>query len=518
MKRFMFVLLFLLPGSVVIAQTGTSNGFRTFQIDASKIAGEIHDLQGVNGGPMPVMAGLPNLSTQYKDLRVNLVRTHDLMGPTDIDAKFEFTNSDLAWLIPDNTQRADVVEAGNKSIIFPDFNADPEKAGSYNFGPTDKVIAAIQASGAQVYYRVGRSWGAEIEPPVDFDKYADVVKHIAMHYNQGWANGFHYHIQYWEFWNEPDGLFWSSTPEQFYHLYEKTARALKSVDPSLKVGGVGLADSSHVSAYREGFLDYCAAHKVPLDFYSWHHYTINSADPYDYSRLAKRFRTLLDERGFTKAESILSEWNLTPDFTAVKMEELRSAHNAAFIGSVLTYLQDAPVDVAIFYRGDAAWMGLFDLQGKYYKTAYIYKAMGQMLDTPQRLGVKGNDDLGFTALAGRSTDGNKIQILISNYAIPAGYKPEEMHRPSGPPPSTNSQSGSSSELSRRIGIVYHDNAGFNLTIQNLHWEHTFTIKRYRISNTQSFDLVEKRTTSGGILRLSRAMPPDTVELIVLEHK
>jgi xylan 1,4-beta-xylosidase len=524
MKRLVCVLLFLLPGSVVIAQTATSNGFRRLKIDAGKIIGDIHDFQSLNGGPMPAMADLPNLSKQYKGLRVNLVRTHDMMGPTDIDAKFEFTNSDLAWLIPDNAQRAGVVEAGNKSIIFPDFKADPEKAGSYNFGPTDKVMAAIQASGAHVYYRVGRSWGANIGPPVDFDKYADVVKHIAMHYNQGWANGFHYHIQYWEFWNEPDGLFWSATPEQFYQLYEKTARALKSVDPSLKVGGVGLANSSHVSPYREGLLDYCAGHRVPLDFYSWHHYAIDSADPYDYPRLAKRFRTLLNERGFTKAESIVSEWNLTPDFTAAKMKELRSAHNAAFISSVLTYLQDAPVDVVIFYRGDAAWMGLFDLQGKYYKTAYAYKAMGQMLDTPLRLAVEGNDDLGFATLAGRSADGNKVQILISNYAIPAGYKPGEMHRPSDLPSPTNSQHALPSELThpgelpRRTGIVYHDNAGYNLTIQNLPWKQAFTIKRYRISNTQNFDLVEKKTTSGEILNLSNAMPPDTVELIVLEHK
>ena len=57
-----------------------------------------------------------------------------------------------------------------------------------------------------------------------------------MHYNQGWANGFHDNIRYWEFWNEPE-LFWSGTPEQFYLLYEKTARALKTCRSPLKVGG-----------------------------------------------------------------------------------------------------------------------------------------------------------------------------------------------------------------------------------------------------------------------------------------
>jgi hypothetical protein len=30
--------------------------------------------------------------------------------------------------------------------------------------------------------------------------------------------------------------------------------------------------------YREGFIAYCAAHHVPLDFYSWHYYR-TSFDP-----------------------------------------------------------------------------------------------------------------------------------------------------------------------------------------------------------------------------------------------
>ena len=154
------------------------------------------------------MAGLPKLTEQYRQLRVNQVRTHDFMGPTEVDSKYDQNNSFLAWLIPDSAQRASVVKAGNASIIFPDWSADPEKPASYNFAPTDKVIAGIRASGAQVYYRIGRSFGANVNPPADFDKFASVLKHIAMHYNQGWDNGFHYGIMYWEFWNEPE-IFWS---------------------------------------------------------------------------------------------------------------------------------------------------------------------------------------------------------------------------------------------------------------------------------------------------------------------
>lgn len=466
------------------------------------------------------MAGLPTLTEQYKKLRIDQVRTHDSMGPGEIDSKFVFGNGDLTWLIPDNGQRDGVVKAGNASIIFPDPSADPEKPESYNFSPTDRVIESIRASGAEVYYRIGRSWGANINPPEDFDKFAAIVKHIAMHYNQGWANGFHDGIRYWEFWNEPDGLFWAGTPQQFYELYGKTARALKSVDPALKVGGDAKAFPYDDGGYREGFIDYCAHYHLPLDFFSWHTYANGSADPYDAVRLGKNIREMLDAHGYPNAESILSEWNLSADFTDAEKAELQGAHNAAYIGAVLSYLQDTHIDHAHFYRGDAAWMGLFDLNGKYFKTAYAFEAMGKMLDTPQRLSVEGTDTFGYAALAGRSKDGNLIQILISNYAIPKGYKPDMMPMPpelqkAAPPVPDMSKV---KFLPLRTGIIYHDNTGYKLTITNLSWGAAeFTVKRYRISNEENLDLVSTHTATGNTLHLSHPLSPNTLELIVLQR-
>jgi hypothetical protein len=526
-----FSLILLLSCSAAFAQSHAQEGFRALHVDAGKAIGEIRDFQGLNGQPTPVMAGLPNLTRQYGELHTSLVRTHDMMGPTDIDAKFDFKNVFLAWLIPEAAARQGVVEAGNKGSVFLDWTADPEKPESYNFEPTDEVMAAIHASGAKVYYRIGRSWGAQPEPPADFDKFASVVKHVAMHYNQGWANGFHYGIRYWEFWNEPGDVFWTGTPEQFYLLYEKTARALKSADPELKIGGPAIADPAHPSPYREGLLDYCKAHRAPFDFYSWHTYAIDSADPYDAVRLAKNFRALLDGHGYTKAESILSEWNLTPDFTEGEKAELQGEHNAAFVGAVLSYLQDAPLDKAMFYRGDATWMGLFDLQGNYFKPAYTFRAMGQMLETPVRLAVDGADTYGFAALAGRSRDGKTVQLILSNYEIPAGYKPRQMTlspeleerekraQAAEAAKPKSAQPAPASELPQRAGMIYRDNAGYNLTLANLPWgSASCAMKRYRIGKTQSLDLVEEKALRGDTLRLSNALPPDTVELIVLERQ
>ena len=501
------------------AQTPADNQFRTLAVDAGKVMGAIRSFQAVNGQPTPVIAGLPNVVQQYREMRIDMVRTHDMMGPTDIDARFSLKDPGLTWLVPQLEQRSAIVRDGNGSSIFPDWTADPEAPASYNFGPTDKVIQAIRGTGAEIYYRIGRSWGANTNPPPDFDKFAAVVEHVAMHYNQGWAIGYHDRIRYWEFWNEPEiAVFWSGTPEQFYALYEKTARALKSIDPSLKVGAVAKAFALGEGPYREDFLDFCVAHKVPLDFYSWHTYADLSADPYDAARIGQQIRSLLDAKGFRGSESILSEWGLSADFTDTEKPVLQGVENSAFMGAVMIYLQDSTVDRAIFYRGDAAWVGLFGLHGEYFKPAYTFRALGAMRDTPERLSVTGADTLGFAALAGCSRDGRTVQVLISNYQIPEGYKPHIQKPPEDvfpqglPVPDLSKMKF----LPRREGIVYSKNRGYDLTITNLPWrEAAFSVKRYRLTKSEDLGLVEEVVRSGGKLQLSNPLPPPGLELIVL---
>jgi xylan 1,4-beta-xylosidase len=511
--------LMLIGATALSAQDNSKAGLRQLKVDAGKVTGTIRSYQGLNGPPYPVMVGLPVLLRQYKDLSVSQVRTHDFMGPTEIDSKFEQNNALLTWLIPDDAQRASAVKEGNAAIIFPDWNADPNLPASYNFKPTDQVIAAIQDSGAEVYYRIGRSFGANTNPPPDFDKFASVVMHIAMHYNQNWDDGFHYRIRYWEFWNEPE-LFWSGTPQQFYQLYDKTARALKAVDPRLKVGGPAKAFPFDGGPYREGFLEYCYKHKVPLDFYSWHTYSPSVADPYDAVRTATEIREVLNDYEFPKAESIMSEWNLTADFTEASKAVLQGAYNAAYVGAVLTYLQDSSVDEAHFYRGDGAWMGLFDAQGGYFKTAHAFQAMSRMLNTPKRLKVKGDDTFGFAVLAGRSADNSSVQILISNFANPDGYKPVMPAMPAAlmktAPPFPDFSKLKS--LPARKDVVYRDNKGYSLHVDNLPWglQTAFLIRRYRISASQNFDLVDEHVSSGNTLDLSNVLEPSTIELIVLQ--
>ena len=134
----------------------------------------------------------------------------------------------------------DATGAGNIDAIFPDMSADAENPKSYNFAPSDRLIESIRSGGAEPLFRIGRSAGAGSEPPADVDKWAQIVRHVVLHYNAKWAKGFRYGIRYWEVWNQPDSKqFWSGTAAEYYRLYDKTARAIQAADPKALVGGPG---------------------------------------------------------------------------------------------------------------------------------------------------------------------------------------------------------------------------------------------------------------------------------------
>ena len=467
---------------------------RAVVVDASKVAGTIRSLQGVNLGPLHTQPGLPDLTAQYRDLRVDIIRTHDFFGPTDVDSHPKDRGHDL--------------------VIFRDWSADPAKEESYQFGPSDRMVKGIVDCGAQVCYRLGRSFGADPTPPPDFGKFAEVCRHIVMHYNDGWAHGFHYGIKYWEVWNEPNiekdwvpgkglYLFWSGTRGQFFELYERTVRALKALDPSLKVGGPGLAEGARPSPWREGFVRFCAERKVPLDFLSWHHYHGDSYDPWDMVRIGQDVRRLLDKNGLRQTESHVNEWNINLTKGHTGPQHQASMQSAAFTACALMYLQDAPVDLSFYYTGNAGNMGSFEPDGAYRKKAYALKALGAMLDTRQRLKVRGGDTEGFAVLAGRSRDKHTVQVLISNYRI---------EQPQGPPKQTAAP-GSKGLERRKLRTKGVD--GYSLELAKLPWGNApFLLKRYRLDQDQNLTLMEQRGCEGGTLRLAKPLAPPALELIV----
>ena len=486
------------------------SGLRKITVDASLASGTLRSLQGVDGAPGPGghkpenfkfggwnMRDDVNASRGYQLARIDLVRTHDGYGPADIDARFETAQAPGGALI---SAKRDVL------TIFPDPKADPENPTSYRFGPTDRLISSIEKIGAQVLFRLGRSEGADPTPPRDFDRYAAITKHIVLHYNRGWANGYHYGIRYWEFWNEPDlgKLFWAGTEQQYFQLYEKVARAVKSADPGALIGGPAIAKPNDETPYRDELMRHARATHTPLDFYSWHWYATDSNDPRDFNRIAQDLRARLDSHGLRATQSFLTEWNYglsdPPPTPLVR---------ASFITSALIYMQDAPIDAATLYRAD----NVFGSDGATPdKTGQALIALGQMRGTPHRLAVTGADLDGFAVEAGRSDDGRLLRILISNYQIPAQFLG---HR-TGDDVLRVPHAFEVRLLSRR-DIAYRDNGGFDLTVEHLAADRAHVLERCRITDPDDFQLLSTVIPPGAAVHLSEPLPPPGVELVTIRE-
>ena len=80
---------------------------------------------------------------------------------------------------------------------------------------------------------------------------------------------------YFEVWNEPNIDFWTGRPAQqtYFELYDHTARALKAVNPRIRVGGPATAQAAWVDA----MIAHATQNNVPLDFVSTHVYGNDTA-------------------------------------------------------------------------------------------------------------------------------------------------------------------------------------------------------------------------------------------------
>ncbi len=418
----LFAAVTLAPAGAAVSET--TKPTRRIEIDFSRQTGVIRPLQGMNCGPWVEHFTL-DLSHYFRELKVPHVR-----------------------LAVPNWPGTDCVHIQN---IFPDMSADPEDPASYDFKLTDQYIGAVIAAGAKPIYNIGLGVDSDLWnesktgeyknaksniPPADFQKFARICANIARHYNQGWANGFHYNIEYWEIWNEPNlKSFWLGTQEQYLDLYAAVAAELRKVDPKLKIGGPGFSGGEGKDSFDwlEKFLALCQQRKLPLDFCSWHSYGSQHAEP---MRQARVVQDLLVQYGYPDAENQLNEWS--PCFepmaqwfhNPVKMGQhyarTGGGEGAAFNASFLAFLQDTPVDTAAFFSGDTLGWSFVDRYGAPKPTYFAFLAFRRMLDTPLRVQAGGSDlATGFAVLAGLSPDKSQARILISNYR--AEYQGYEIH-------------------------------------------------------------------------------------------
>ena len=309
------------------------------------------------------------------------------------------------------------------AAIFPNFDADVNDPTSYDFVCTDNYLQMIEMAGTKVFYRLGHRIEHEVKkygtlPPKDFQKWAEICEHIIRHYTEGWADGFHMDIQYWEIWNEPDldpddspnKRTWGGTQAQFFEFYHVVATHLKEKFPHLKIGGPAVAGRL---PWIEAFLSQL---KAPLDFFSWHVY---GATVEKVNTRAARIRELLDQNGFTETESILNEWNYVRGWETMPLryshKMQRELKGAAFNLAVMTACQQGSVDMLMYYDArPTGWNGLFDPEAldQCYKGYYALYAFNELYRLGEGVSVLVTGENGY-ALAARK--GEEAAVTLCHY-------------------------------------------------------------------------------------------------------
>lgn len=348
----------------------------TIKVDFGKKMGPMKIMHSVNNGPSGSKERncMSNFET-YKALEIPYARNHDASFCHDYGL--------------DHT--VDVER------IFRNWDADVNDPAAYDFEMTDKYIADTESVGTKTFYRLG----ARIEhvkqfytfPPKDYQKWAEICEHIIRHYTEGWGNGFHYDIEYWEIWNEPDcgeegghNPCWQGTRAQFAEFFVIVLRHLKTCFPHLKIGGPALCNAWRDEYFKVVF-DALKENNLMVDFYSFHGY---HNEPYMYGEDGDHAYEALAEYGQAgKVEMILNEWNYVRNWFGEDFEySIRTVlglKGASFIAGTMCTGQKSKLDHMMYYDArPSEWNGMFDiffrkpLKGYYPFAMYrdLYK-MGQ---------------------------------------------------------------------------------------------------------------------------------------------
>lgn len=389
-------------------------------VDFNNIIGKIKPMNGVG---QPPMLGIDCSYFKYlKDANIPFSRLHDVGG---------YFGGSLFVDVPN---------------IFRDFDADENDPNSYEFRFTDIIIKSLYENGCEPVYRLGVTiegfW--EIRPfrtipPTDFKKWARICENIIKHYNEGWADGFHYGIEYWEIWNEPEvGLrpngMWSGTAEEYYDFYETAAKHLKNVfGDSIKIGGYASSglfglfadpekygiDSEKLTGERYeseqeiyrinffyNFLEHIKKTNTPLDFFTWHSYaTVEQT-----GIMADFFARELENYGYGDVEIHLNEWN--PSF---EIEKRGSSYAASLVMAMILMMQDKPVDMLCYYDariGQSYYGGLFNpLTYKPLCAYYTLYSFGRALQAGSQVKCELSSDELYAVAA---TGGEDKILMISN--------------------------------------------------------------------------------------------------------
>jgi xylan 1,4-beta-xylosidase len=164
------------------------------------------------------------------------------------------------------------------------YREDKSGRPEYNWQYLDELYDFIQGLGMKPFVELGFMpsalasgpqtifwWKGNVTLPKNFQKWADFVRAFTLHLQQRYGEQ-EVRTWYFEVWNEPNLQgFFAGKQQDYFRLYDVTARAVKSVSPAYRVGGPATAGC----AWIPEFIRFCATNPAPVDFVSTHTYAVD---------------------------------------------------------------------------------------------------------------------------------------------------------------------------------------------------------------------------------------------------
>ena len=270
-------------------------------------------------------------------------------------------------------------------------------------------------------------WKGNVTPPKSWEIWETLIEKLVRHWEERYGRE-ELDKWYFEVWNEPDlGGFFAGSQADYFNLYAHTAKAVKAVSTSYRVGGPATSATKWITP----FLQWCQTQQLPVDFVSTHCYaTISVLDEFGTKKqqlksnpdsLAKDValvRRQIDSSSYKNAELLFTEWNTSPSSRDPIHDTYQNAcfmlyilKKAALHSNSMSYwtftdiFEEAGPGPAPLHGG----FGLINLQGLLKPSFFAYKFLSELGETELK-----NDDENSIVCKNK----NSYQALFWNFSFP----------------------------------------------------------------------------------------------------
>lgn len=312
-------------------------------------------------------------------------------------------------------------------LVYSFFNADQIcdfllSIGMKPFMELSFMPSTLSSGGDIVFHYKGN-----ITPPRDYNAWATLINKLVQH----WVT--RYSIEkvsewFFEIWNEPNlAAFWTGTQQDYFTLYQHSAKAIKDVHTSLKVGGPATAEN----AWIPEFVDFCEKNAVPVDFISTHHYPTDAfGKPGDdtIGQLAASKRSVLREQVIKTKEQAkgkplyYTEWSTSsnpfddlhdePYAAAFITKTIMEAHGQVQGYSYWTFsdIFEENYFSSVPFHGGFGLLNIYGVPKPAYRAYELLHRLGNNILTV--------DGLHETVDVWIVENKNYINVLMTNFALP----------------------------------------------------------------------------------------------------